>query len=156
MALLGNIIWLVTSFFIPLGYLLFGIILFPLLPWLWPMIKFSFLPFGRELVKKTQLKKDIGKKDDPGDIANATQIVRILANIVWPLTAGWILALGHIAAGILNVFLIWLIFPIPNIMAHFRLVPVAFQPFGRIIISKELSQKVKSEKADRQLKELKK
>ena len=43
-------------------------------------------------------------------------------------------------AGILNVLLIWTIVAIPNIMAHFRMVPVAFMPFGRKVISKELAK----------------
>ena len=56
---------------------------------------------------------------------------------------------------ILNVFFIWTIVAIPNIMAHFRMVPVAFVPFGRKIISKELGQKLRDAKADKEFEKLK-
>ena len=87
MSFLGNIIWLVTSFFIPLGYLIGGIILFPLLPFIYPVIGYSFLPFGREIVSTKYLKqfKDY-EKTGGKDFDNASGIVRFLANIVWVLT----------------------------------------------------------------------
>ena len=62
MSFLGNIIWLVTSIFVPIGYLIGGIIFFPLLPFLWPVIKYSFLPFGREIVS-TEYLKSFKEKD---------------------------------------------------------------------------------------------
>ena len=88
------------------------------------------------------------------DFDNASGVVRFLANVVWVCTFGWILALLHILAGILNVFLIWTIVAIPNIMAHFRMVPVAFAPFGRKVISKEVAQKLRDMKADKDIKNI--
>ena len=155
MALLGNIIWLVTSFFVPLLYLIGGVILFPLLPFLWPAIKYSFLPFGREIVSTKYLKSFKEKKDDETNFEKASPVVRVLGNVIWVITFGWIIALAHILAGILNVFFIWTIIAIPNIMAHFRMVPVAFVPFGRKIISKELGQKLRDAKADKEFEKLK-
>ena len=155
MAFLGNIIWLVTSFFVPLLYLLGGIILFPLLPFLWPAIKYSFLPFGREIVSTKYLKSFKEKKDDETNFEKASPVVRVLGNIVWVFTFGWIIALAHIIAGCLNVLFIWTIVAIPNIMAHFKMVPVAFVPFGRKIISKELGQKLRNAKADKEFEKLK-
>ena len=107
MSFLGNIIWLVTSFFVPIGYLIGGIILFPLLPFIYPVIGYSFLPFGREIVSTKYLKqfKDY-EKTGGKDFDNTSGVVRFLANIVWVFTFGWILALLHILAGILNIFLI--------------------------------------------------
>lgn len=156
MAFLGNIIWLVTSFFVPLLYLLGGIILFPLLPFLWPAIKYSFLPFGREIVSTKYLKSFKEKKDDDTNFEKASPVVRVLGNTVWVFTFGWIIALAHIFAGLLNILFIWTIIAIPNIVAHFRMVSVAFMPFGRKIISKELGQKLRNAKADKELEELKK
>jgi uncharacterized membrane protein YccF (DUF307 family) len=155
MSFLGNIIWLVTSFFVPIGYLIGGIILFPLLPFIYPVVGYSFLPFGREIVSTKYLKqfKDYEKTRDK-DFDNASGIIRFLANIIWVLTFGWILALLHILAGILNVLLIWTIIAIPNIMAHFRMVPVAFAPFGRKVISKEVAQKLRDMKADKDIKNI--
>lgn len=155
MSFLGNIIWLVTSFYVPLLYFLGGIILFPLLPFLWPAIKYSFLPFGREIVSTKYLKSFKEKKDDETNFEKASPVVRVLGNVIWVITFGWIIALAHILAGILNVFFIWTIVAIPNIMAHFRMVPVAFVPFGRKIISKELGQKLRDAKADKEFEKLK-
>ena len=155
MSLLGNAIWLVTSVYIPIGYLIGGIILFPLLPFIYPIIGYCFLPFGREIVSTKYLKqfKDYEKLNDK-NLDDASGLIRFLANIVWVLTFGWILALLHILAGILNVFLIWTIVAIPNIMAHFRMVPVAFAPFGRKVISKEVAQKLRDMKADKDIKNI--
>ena len=104
MAFLGNIIWLVTSIFVPIGYLIGGIIFFPLLPFLWPVIKYSFLPFGREIVSTEYLKSFKEKDSEESNFEKASPTVKILANILWVLSFGWILALAHIVAGILNVF----------------------------------------------------
>ena len=79
----------------------------------------------------------------------------MLGNILWVLTFGWLLALMHILAGLLNVLFFWTIIAIPNIVAHFRMVPVAFTPFGRKIISKELAKKLRNKKADDEFDKLK-
>ena len=143
---LGNILWLVTSFYVPLAYFLGGIILFPLLPFLWPSIKYSFLPFGREIVSAKYLKSFKEKKNDKTNFENSSPTVKFLGNVVWILLFGWFIAILHIIAGIFNVFFFWTIIAIPNIMAHFRMVPVALFPFGKVIISKELGQKLRNEK----------
>ena len=155
MSLLGNAIWLVTSVYIPIGYLIGGIILFPLLPFIYPIIGYCFLPFGREIVSTKYLKqfKDYEKSNDK-DLDDASGLIRFLANIVWVVTFGWFLALLHIVAGILNVLLIWTIVAITNIMAHFRMVPVAFMPFGRKVISKELAKKLRDIRAEKDLKDI--
>tara|TARA_B100000575_G_scaffold159550_1_gene127482 strand:+ start:1701 stop:2174 length:474 start_codon:yes stop_codon:yes gene_type:complete len=154
-SLLDNAIWLVTSVYIPIGYLIGGIILFPLLPFIYPIIGYCFLPFGREIVSTKYLKqfKDYEKSNDK-DLDDASGLIRFLANIVWVVTFGWFLALLHIVAGILNVLLIWTIVAIPNIMAHFRMVPVAFMPFGRKVISKELAKILRDIKAEKDLKDI--
>lgn len=155
MTLLANVIWLVTSFFVPLSYLVGAIILFPLFPFVYPVVGYSFLPFGREIVSTKYLKQfknyeKIGNKD----FDNASGVVRFLANVVWVLSFGWIIALLHLFAGILNIFFIWTIVAIPNIIAHFKMIPVAFAPFGRKIISKEVADKLRDIKADKDLTKL--
>jgi len=156
MSFLANIIWLVTSFYVPALYLLGGIIFFPLLPFIYPVVGYSFLPFGREIVSTSYLKKFKEYDNDKSkNIDNASGTVRFLANTLWVLTFGWIIALAHIIAGIINVFFFWTIIAIPNIMAHFRMVPVAFAPFGRKVISKELAQKLRNESADKEFEKLK-
>ena len=82
MSLLGNAIWLVTSVYIPIGYLIGGIILFPLLPFIYPIIGYCFLPFGREIVSTKYLKqfKDYEKSNDK-DLDDASGLIRFLANM---------------------------------------------------------------------------
>ena len=99
--------------------------------------------------------KSFKEKKNDENFEKASPLVRVLGNVIWVITFGWIIALAHILAGILNVFFIWTIIAIPNIMAHFRMVPVAFVPFGRKIISKELGQKLRDAKADKEFEKLK-
>ena len=154
-SLLANIIWLITSFYIPIFYLIGAIILFPLLPFIHPVVKYSFLPFGRVIVSSSYLKKFKDyKKDNKTDFENVSGLVRFLANVIWVITFGWIIATLHIIAGILNFFLIWTIVAIPNIIAHFKMVPVAFTPFGRRIISEEVYRKLKDIDAEEELKKI--
>ena len=155
MSFLGNIIWLVTSIFVPIGYLIGGIIFFPLLPFLWPVIKYSFLPFGREIVSTEYLKSFKEKDSAESNFEKASPTVKMLGNILWVLTFGWFLALAHIIAGIFNIFFFWTIIAIPNVMAHFRMAPVAFKPFGRKIISKEPAKKLRNKLADDEFEKLK-
>ena len=93
MSFLANIIWILTSWYVPLLYLLGGIIFFPLLPFLWPMIKYSFLPFGREIVT-TKYLKSFKEKSENEDFELASPMVKTLGNVAWIITFGWILALA--------------------------------------------------------------
>lgn len=77
---------------------------FPTIAILWPVIKYSFLPFGREIVSTEYLKSFKEKDSEESNFEKASPTVKILANILWVLSFGWILALAHIVAGILNVF----------------------------------------------------
>ena len=158
MSLLGNFIWLVTSFYVPIAYLFFGICLFPVLPFLWPTIRYSFLPFGRELVSVSYLEQ-FSEADSSGpSMKDANKTVRILANIVW-IIPGAILALMHLIAAIVNlgacICIVTIPLAIPNMLAHLKMIPGAFAPFGKKVISAELSTKLKNLKADEEIEKLK-
>ena len=59
--------------------------------------------------------------------------MRILGNILWLVLAGFWMALGYIAAGILNcIFIV----TIPFGIASFRLAGYALWPFGRTVVAK--------------------
>ena len=167
---IGNVIWLITSWWVVLIYLVGAIFFFPLFFLLWPLIRFIVLPFGRELVTPgylQQFREDNEASNaisqyQAANISDLKGIVRTLANIVWPLTLGWILAACHIVAGLVNIFitvlLCWTIVYIPigivNAKAHFSMVPKVFAPFGLVIISSEVSKKLKGMKADSDIKRL--
>jgi uncharacterized membrane protein YccF (DUF307 family) len=59
--------------------------------------------------------------------------MRLLGNILWLVIAGFWMALGYIAAGILNcIFIV----TIPFGIASFRLAGYALWPFGRTVVAK--------------------
>ena len=158
MALLGNLIWFILGgWLLGLIYLLGAIVLFPLLPFLLPFIGYVFWPFGRAHVRKGDVakwKEARGEEPETGGIDNAGSAVKILANIVWVITFGWILALSHILSGLANLaaclLLITIPICLPNALANFKLVPVAFVPFGVKIVPKSLAEEIhKSAAANR-------
>ena len=155
MALLGNLIWFILGgWLLGLLYLVGAIILFPLLPFLLPFIGYVFWPFGRAHVRKSDVdkwKEAKGEEPESGGIDSASSVVKIFANIIWVITFGWVLALSHIFAGLLNLAACLLLISIPvclpNALANFKLVPVAFVPFGVKIVPKSLAEEIQKASA---------
>jgi len=150
MSLLGNIIWLITGgLFIGLGYLIFAILFFPLLPFLWPLVKYSFAPFGKGVVRRSDLNKYKKREDEDsvGNIDGASSVVRFLANTLWILTAGIIMALAHLMAGLLQlaacILIVTIPLSLPNALANFRMIGPAFRPFGLVIVPKALAEEIR-------------
>ena len=150
MALLGNLIWFILGgWLLGLLYLVGAIVLFPLLPFLLPFIGYVFWPFGRAHVRRADIskwKQARGDEPDNDGIDGAGSVVKILANVVWIITFGWILALSHILSGLINlascIFLITIPVCLPNALANFKLVPVAFVPFGVKIVPTGLAEEI--------------
>lgn len=67
------------------------------------------------------------------------------------LTFGWILALAHILSSIANILLFWLIITIPNIAAHWKLMPVAFAPFNKVVVPSEIAAEIRALNAKQKL-----
>ncbi len=146
MSFLANVLWLLLGgWLIGLVYLIGAVIFFPLLPFLWQFVTYSFWPFGKAPVKRSDLaryREQTGSTVQETGLQTAGRGVRFLANVVWVLTFGWFLALLHLIAAFLNILVFWLIITIPNIAGHFRLMGVAFRPFGRIIVPKALAEEI--------------
>ena len=87
-----------------------------------------------------------GEKPETGGIDSAGAVVKILANVVWVITFGWILAVSHILSGLANlaacILLITIPICLPNALANFKLVPVAFVPFGVKIVPISLAEDI--------------
>ena len=155
MALLGNVIWFILGgWLLGLIYLLGAVILFPLLPFLLPFIGYVFWPFGRAHVRKGDIakwKRARGEEPETDGIESAGSVVKILANVVWVITFGWILALSHIFSSLANlascILLITIPICLPNALANFKLVPVAFAPFGVNIVPKHLAEEIRKSAA---------
>ena len=150
MAFLGNIIWfLFGGWLLGTLYLLSAIILFPLLPFLMPMVSYAYWPFGRRPVSKKAIAAYKVENNMPADedkFANSSKVIKFLATTVWVLTFGWVLALAHLLAAVANlgvcILLITIPVALPNALANFKLIPVAFAPFGVRLIPTSLADDI--------------
>lgn len=122
MRTLLNIIWLILAgFWLFLGYVLAGVILFIFIitiPWsiaAFRTANYVLWPFGRTIVAKP-----------------TAGVGSFLGNVIWVILAGWWLALGHIVSGIA---LFITIIGIPLALADFKMVPISLMPLGKDIVS---------------------
>ena len=159
MAFIGNLIWLIFGGWL-LGtlYLIGAIVLFPLLPFLMPMISYAYWPFGRRPVKKKAIAAYKIENNMPADedkFAKSSALIKFLGTTVWALTFGWILALVHLLSGVANLALCVLIITaplaLPNALANFKLIPVAFAPFGVRLIPTSLADDIDKAQAKSEL-----
>lgn len=123
MNLLGNIIWIVFGgFLMACEYFVSGIIL---------CISIIGIPFGLQLFKIGLLALfPFGQRSYVTN--NGGGCLYTLLNIIWMFTGGIVISLSHLALGLL--FCVTII-GIPFGMQHFKLMSVAFTPFGRDIVS---------------------
>ena len=118
-----NVVWFVFGggLLLGIGYGIAALICFALIVTIpfgvasLRLASYSLWPFGRTVISR------------PG-----AGVASGLANILWVVLAGWWLALSHVLAG---VALCLTLIGIPFGIAHFKLVPVAFWPLGREIVS---------------------
>ena len=119
-----NVIWFVLSgLWLAIGYAFAALICFLLIitiPFGIAALRiaaYALWPFGSTVVKRA----------DAG-------VASGIGNVIWVLLCGWWLALAHLVTG---VALCLTIIGIPLGLANFKLVPVAFLPLGREIVSVE-------------------
>ena len=155
MNFLGNCLWLLLGgFFVGLGYLLGAIVLFPLFPFLWPLVKHSFWPFGRSPVSRSDLanyKKNENIEGTNLSLKTTSFFIRFLANVVWILLFGWWLAIFHLICAVINAVFFWMIITIPFITAHMKLIPVSLRPFGIVIVPNSLRDEIQKGSAKQKL-----
>lgn len=152
MALLGNIIWfLMGGWLLFILYTLAAILFFPVFVPIFRIAKYSLWPFGKGIVSQDELNKYRESQGSPTE-NSATKKLSGVLNIVWMLTFGWILALTHLTASILNLCLVFLIVTIPNIGGHWKMIRIAFLPFNKVIIPKILAEEIEVEIAKGKLK----
>ncbi len=120
---IGNVLWfLIAGWSMFLAYLVAGALLFVTIigiPFAIASFRLAFFviwPFGRVAVH------------DPGRVTGVSAV----ANILWFVLAGWWLALGHLAAGVL---LCLTIIGIPFGLQSFKLAGLALAPLAREIVS---------------------
>ncbi|WP_026181740.1 YccF domain-containing protein [Alloscardovia criceti] len=119
MRLLGNILWIIFGgFWIALGWLIAGLVLcvtiigIPLGVQCFKMAELTLTPFGKQIVYTG------------GGLS-------FLANIIWAVVFGWVLAVGYFIAGIANCITI---IGIPFGLQSFKMMRLAFAPFGASVV----------------------
>ena len=125
-----NILWFVLGGFIAgLAWILAGIIMavtiigLPFVPTCFRLARYTFWPFGYDIVSRDQLtgQSDIG-----------TGAIGTIGNVIWFVFAGWWLALMHISAAIaLTISIIG----IPFAWAHVKLAIASLFPIGKKVIA---------------------
>ena len=124
MRLVLNIIWLVLAgLWLAIAYALAALICFILIitiPFGVAALRigmYALWPFGRTVVRKP-------------DAGAGSAIL----NVLWFLLCGWWLALAHLVTGVAQCLTI---IGIPLGLANLKLIPLAFWPLGREIVSVE-------------------
>lgn len=122
MKTIGNIIWFVFGgFMIALEYFIAGFLL---------MITIVGIPFGLQSFKLGVLAIwPFGSEVIPS--ANSSGCLNLVMNIIWIIIGGIPITLTHLFWGIL--FCITIV-GIPFGMQHFKMIPLAFCPFGKQVV----------------------
>jgi uncharacterized membrane protein YccF (DUF307 family) len=122
MKLVGNILWLILAgLWMFIGYVIAGVInclLIITIPFgiqSFKLAGFALWPFGRVVV----------------DRPNANSVGSGCLNVIWLITGGIWLALGHAITGVL---LCITIIGIPFGLQSFKLMGLALSPFGKMVV----------------------
>ena len=125
-----NVLWFITGgVIVGLAWVLAGVIMAITivgLPWArscFMLARFSFWPFGYDIVTRDQLygEHDLG-----------TGTLGTIGNVIWFVLAGWWLAFGHITAA---VVLAISIIGIPFAWQHVKLAVASLFPIGKTVVS---------------------
>ena len=154
MVFLGNIFWFVLGgWLLFIFYTLAAIVFFPVFIPLWRLAIYSAWPMGRSVVSQSRLtkyKEITGKSIELGKGEPTIKLFSSFLNVLWLLTFGWLLALSHFFSALFNLVFFFLIFTIPNIMGHWKLMGVALMPFNKEImpttIAKEITDTINKDK----------
>lgn len=120
---LGNLLFFIFGgFFISLSYIFGGLLL---------CLTIIGIPFGYQCIKLgIAMLAPFGLRFESSSKSTAGSIVAAIFNVIWALTFGIILALEHCLCGI---FLAITIIGLPLATQHFKLITLAFAPFGKTL-----------------------
>jgi len=132
MRFIGNIIWFIFGgAILGLAYLVLGalfsltVVMHPFGKACYNIAKLMFAPFGKEIIKETDLKGS-------DNVNGARKAGGLIMNLLW-LPVGIPLMFAHIFAGIAMFFGI---ITIPFGFVHFKLARIAIWPIGAKVVSK--------------------
>ncbi len=120
---LGNLLFFIFGgFFISLSYIFGGLLL---------CLTIIGIPFGYQCIKLgIAMLAPFGLRFESSGKSMAGSIVAAIFNVIWALTFGIVLALEHCLCGI---FLAITIIGLPLATQHFKLITLAFAPFGKTL-----------------------
>ena len=149
MRMIGNFIWfIIAGLWLGIAWYILGALMFIFIitiPWgkaAFMLGTFSFFPFGKTVIKRS----DLSGKDDVG-----TGTLGTIGNIIWFIFAGFWLALSNVFYGI-----IWCcpLIGIPFGLQCFKMAGASLMPIGKTVVSNEVAAaalKANAEKAVEQL-----
>ena len=134
MSLILNLLWLIFGgLFMAIGWFLAGLlaaITIIGLPWAgacFRIASFTLLPFGREAVDRRLL---TGHED------LSTGPLGVIANVLWLVTLGLPLALGHLAAALACAITI---IGLPFAWQHMKLAGISLWPIGTEVVDAQIA-----------------
>lgn len=129
LSLILNVLWIITGgIWMAVGWLLACVLMAITIigiPWAraaYNIAIYTFLPFGRTVVRRDEIgEEDLG-----------TGPLGLIGNLIWLVLAGWWLALAHVLTAIpLAITIIG----IPFAWAHLKLAWLSLWPIGRTVIN---------------------
>ncbi len=146
----GNVIWFVLGGAVIALIWLFGAVVFaisivglPLTRAAIEMAKLSAWPFGKEVVHVRDL--------DQREQTTGTALIGILGfifNILWACSFGIVLFFSYLFFGVLNCLTL---IGIPFGLQAFKLAGISLWPVGRRVVTRELAQLVRDDRAQQDL-----
>lgn len=120
---LGNLLFFIFGgFFISLSYIFGGLLL---------CLTIIGIPFGYQCIKLgIAMLAPFGLRFESSGKSMAGSIVAAIFNVIWALTFGIVFALEHCLCGI---FLAITIIGLSLATQHFKLITLAFAPFGKTL-----------------------
>lgn len=120
---LGNLLFFIFGgFFISLSYIFGGLLL---------CLTIIGIPFGYQCIKLgIAMLAPFGLRFESSGKSMAGSIIAAIFNVIWALTFGIVFALEHCLCGI---FLAITIIGLPLATQHFKLITLAFAPFGKTL-----------------------
>ena len=142
MRTIGNLIWFIFGgVMMGLAWCFFGLLAFISIigiPWgrsCFVIAGFSFFPFGKEAIARSELTQS----EDLG-----TSGFGIIGNIIWFVFAGFWLAIGHVLSAVACFVTI---IGIPFALQHLKLAGISIAPIGRTIVTKEFAAAARADNA---------
>ena len=148
--MIGNFIWFIfAGLWLGLSWWLLGALMYIFIitiPWgkaAFVIGQLSFLPFGRTVMKRTELsgKEDIG-----------TGTLGMIGNIIWLLFAGIWLALANVIYGIVCCLTV---IGIPFGLQCFKLAGASLVPIGKQVVTNEVAEAAMRANAEKTVEKIK-